>query len=97
MGYLIGGKIKIYDGSDTEFRNARNVNSGIGSTRMTEVPMIKPARGLPLKSSASLNQFSSNLGSGLDVERNAPMFNDPRYTSSTLAINNIVAFQGNLN
>ncbi len=77
MGYIIGGRRGnlITSASESDFRQARQQATGVQSG-LVKVDDIKSKRGGGmLQSKASL-----------DVTRNAPMFNDPRYTSSTLAI-----------
>ena len=93
MGYIIGGQKRaaIVQGTNTEFTNA--IQGAAGSVVET-VPSVMPKRTFGGKRGVG---GLSKSGSYQDVTRTAPLFNDPRYTSSTLAINNIVAFQGDLN
>lgn len=80
MGYIIGGKIQpsplITSATDADFQQAKTI---------TQVPSILPSRtavGLQ-----TLQNARAKYASGVtDVTRTAPLFNDPRYTSSTLAI-----------
>lgn len=72
MGYYIGSqRPTIIKGSEEEFKNA------IMSRASMEFPLAKPQ-----KSIGGMKKTSSIA----DVTRTAPLFNDPRYTSSTLAI-----------
>ena len=73
MGYIVGGKTrqKILAGTESNFRDT--VDAGF-----TSVPDILPKR--------SVGSLSKTGASYPDVTRNAPLFNDPRYTSSTLSI-----------
>lgn len=76
MGYLIGGKDRgkiITSGLDEEFRT------------LTNVPVVSPVRGANLLKSGD-NNLKKSYSSTIDTQRSAPLFNDPRYTSSTLAI-----------
>jgi hypothetical protein len=49
---------------------------------MTQMAPLPPSRTFGAKSTG----YMTKKGTALDVTRNAPQFNDPRYTSSTLAI-----------
>ena len=73
---LVGGKIQsvIKSASETDFQQARG---------FVDVPDIKPLRG-----TRGINKIQDGIAKQgtLDVTRNAPLFNDPRYTSSTLSI-----------
>jgi hypothetical protein len=72
MPYLIGGKRPtIIKGTEEEFKKAVLANKNI------DLPNISPKRSV-----GTLNK----LGNVPDVTRSAPLFNDPRYTSSTLSI-----------
>lgn len=75
MGYILGtgkGKGKI-------ITNA--TGQELDEARYIQVPSVKPQRGSNL---AGLRKSASSISG--DVTRTAPLFNDPRYTSSTLAI-----------
>lgn len=76
MGYLIGGSNRskiVTSGLEEEFKN------------LTQVPVVSPVRGANLLKSGD-SSLKKSYSSTLDVQRSAPLFNDPRYTSSTLAI-----------
>jgi hypothetical protein len=92
MGHLlVGGRI-TRAASEEDFRSARaGLGSSVGSG-FVEIPNVKPLRG-----TRGINKVQDSLAKQgtLDVTRNAPLFNDPRYTSSTLAINGTVALKGN--
>jgi hypothetical protein len=81
MGFIIGnGRSKIIEkASNAEFREAINSRA-----ELIEVPFIKPIRqGHGGVSSVDKHLAKKAYG---DVVRNAPLFNDPRYSASTLAI-----------
>ena len=73
---VVGGHFKkVVAGTESNFK---------GALKEREVPMSKPVRSFgsaDQSRDAKLKSFS-----GMDVQRNAPLFNDPRYTSSTLSI-----------
>ena len=73
---VVGGHFKkVLPGTESNFR---------GALKERNVPMSKPMRSFgsaDQSRDAKLKSFS-----GMDVQRNAPLFNDPRYTSSTLSI-----------
>jgi len=75
MGYIIGGqkRTQIVAGTESNFRDS-TAKDGI-----TEV--LKPERTYRNIRTSGLSKTSV-----ADITRNAPLFNDPRYTSSTLAI-----------
>ncbi len=93
MGYIIGGSKRagIVAGTDAEFKKA--IQSS-GDISLQAVPEIKPVASYGRKTTTG-GMLKS--GGYADITRTAPLFNDPRYTSSTLAINRTVAFQGDLN
>ena len=62
-----------------------------GTSEEITVPNSKPVR--TYRNTRTAMQKTGQA----DITRTAPLFNDPRYTSSTLAINIGVAFQGDLN
>jgi hypothetical protein len=82
MGYIIGGQKRaaIVQGTNTEFTNARQ---GAAGNIVETVPSVMPKRTFGGKRGVG---GLSKSGSYQDVTRTAPLFNDPRYTSSTLAI-----------
>ena len=82
MGYIIGGNKRnnIVAGTEEAFRNATSGNS---SAQI--VPEVKPLASYGRKTSTG-GMVKSGGGGYADITRTAPLFNDPRYTSSTLAI-----------
>ena len=84
MGFIIGGRNIIKSASESDFRDAKNASS-IGSN-VQEIPNFKPQASYAIKKGANNASLRQAQGSTIDVSRTAPTFNDPRYTSSTLAI-----------
>jgi hypothetical protein len=85
MGRLIvGGRFSIAKtASETDFQQAR---SGVALTgpSFVDIPNYEAKRGI-----RGINKVQDSLAKQAtfsDVTRNAPLFNDPRYTSSTLSI-----------
>jgi len=75
MGYLLRSAI-IPNATEADFKDAkRQTNASI------TVPSI-----LPVRADMSLQKVQSLKAQSADITRTAPLFNDPRYTSSTLAI-----------
>jgi hypothetical protein len=89
MGHMIvGGRVPrsglVASGADSDFQAARAQSPLQSADHFVEVPNITPARAY-----VGANQIQQNLakrGAADNITRNAPLFNDPRYTSSTLAI-----------
>jgi hypothetical protein len=73
MGYIIGGVTP----------RAEAGKEGTGG--LTTTPNLSPQRS-NFRMGAAQNVAAMQKFGGADVTRNAPLFNDPRYTSSTLAI-----------
>ena len=86
MGYLIGGRFLI-PGTDQNFREAKSLQ------RQGEVvlPSYKPSSGKIGRNPGGREVTAAGY---TDYTRNAPLFNDPRYTSSTLAIPTDLTFNG---
>ena len=92
MGYIIGNTIvgNNYQKNNTKKLVTSNLEEefkaateGVSSNVPIKVDPVDPV------SSVSFTKIGDRIikrGSTLDVTRNAPLFNDPRYTSSTLAI-----------
>jgi len=83
MGYLIGSQFKLAEGTNEEFRKAR-ASQFNNSRELTEVPIVTPQRSTGNLANAQARRLVTAGVS--DVTRTAPIFNDPRYTSSTLSI-----------
>lgn len=62
----------VKSASEEQFKQAK---AGMQSTATIQPPRVSP-----------IAKYSSQKQSSADVSRTAPMFNDPRYTSSTLAV-----------
>lgn len=81
MQRLAGSKFKILKGTDSNLK---------GETNTEIIPTASSSGITPIRSLGNADKsrdFLLKKGSGdLDVLRNAPLFNDPRYTSSTLSI-----------
>ena len=86
MGVILGGKNEptfLANVSESEWKQIRaeasrrtgGIQLGVGGAQ-SNIPEYHPVRGSGLTRTAQ----------GMDVSRVAPLFNDPRYTSSTLAI-----------
>jgi hypothetical protein len=82
---LIGGKFALVkSSSEDDFKRAREGNSGLAGAGFIDIPNYEAKRGV-----RGINKVQDTLAKQAtftDVTRNAPLFNDPRYTSSTLSI-----------
>lgn len=95
MGYILG-KFQRLSGppSDEEFRRLRQqgayqlgVEGGtVVPVQQMEVPILKPQQAMFIRRQQAVNATQRYAAGSLDVTHAAPLFNDPRYTSSTLAI-----------
>lgn len=82
MGYIIGGRNQsIVPGTESNFQAAKFAHQN--ETGITKIPSVIPGRG-PGHNKVREAQLRQSLG--MDITRTAPVFNDPRYTASTLAI-----------
>jgi len=82
MSYLIGGKT-IIPGTEAAFKQAKQQLEASSSVQMgPKMPGPLPVYG----NMTTLGPKAQEKFGALDITRNAPTFNDPRYTSSTLAI-----------
>lgn len=85
MGYLLGRKAGpsqvITSNLDTEFKDAIAGDYAAGDeAAITRVPTVLPMR------SNHFNRMGAMQKTGQDIARTAPLFYDPRYTHTTLAI-----------
>lgn len=81
MGYIIGGKSRLITaGVEEEYKSLTSP----ASVNFASVPNISPSKSYSNLSKSG--ERALKTAGYLDTQRTAPLFNDPRYTSSTLAI-----------
>ena len=83
--YENGNKQIITGNTEQAFHLTKQALGNEGIQTLTQVPDINPV------SSVSFRKIGDRIikrgsSANLDISRNSPLFNDPRYTSSTLAI-----------